>query len=76
VEEFAKDADVEFAGALLRPHSSYMTENREKAEKIFEAAKQAGNQLVKEGRMSKRFLKIIGQPFISEEKAFIGISEN
>jgi len=69
VEEFAKDADVEFAGALLRPHSSYMAENREKAEKIFEAARQAGNQLVKEGRMSKRFLKIISQPLISEEKA-------
>ena len=69
VEEFAKDADVEFAGALLRPHSSYMSENKEKAEKIFEAAKQAGNQLVKEGRMSKRFLTIISQPLISEEKA-------
>jgi len=69
VEEFAKDADVEFAGALLRPHSSYMAENKEKAEKIFEAAKQAGNRLVKEGRMPKRFLKIIGQPLISEEKA-------
>ena len=69
VEEFAKDADVEFAAALLRPHSSYMAENKEKAEKIFEAAKQAGNRLVKEGRMPKRFLKIIGQPLISEEKA-------
>jgi hypothetical protein len=45
-----------------------MAENKEKAETIFEAARQAGYQLVKEGRMSRDFLKIIGQPLISEEK--------
>jgi multimeric flavodoxin WrbA len=68
VKELAKDCNVEFAGALLRPHARFMTENKEKTEKIFEAAKQAGYQLVKEGRISRDFLKIIGQPLISEEK--------
>jgi hypothetical protein len=45
-----------------------MAENKEKAEKIFEAAKQAGNQLVKEGKISKDLLKVISQPFITREK--------
>jgi multimeric flavodoxin WrbA len=68
IKELAEDADVEFAGALLRPHASFMTEYKEKAEKIFAAAKQAGYQLVKEGRMSKDLLKAVSQPLISEDK--------
>jgi multimeric flavodoxin WrbA len=68
IKELAEDADAEFAGALLRPHASFMTEYKEKAEKIFAAAKQAGYQLVKEGRMSKDLLKAVSQPLISEDK--------
>jgi hypothetical protein len=68
VKELANDLNVEFAGALLRPNFYYMSENKEKAEKIFEAAKQAGTQLIKEGRMSKDLLEVICQPLISQEK--------
>jgi multimeric flavodoxin WrbA len=68
IKELAEDVDVEFAGALLRPHASFMTEHKEKAEKIFAAAKQAGYQLVKDGRMSKDLLKAVSQPLISEDK--------
>lgn len=75
-KEWAKDANVEFAGALLRPNFRYMVENKEKAEKIFKAAKQAGNQLVKEGEMSRDLLKIISQPLISQEKWRAGIMSN
>jgi hypothetical protein len=67
-KEFAKDVNAEFIGAVLRPHASLMTENKEKAEEIFEASKQAGYQLIKEGKLSKELLKVIGQPLISEEK--------
>jgi multimeric flavodoxin WrbA len=67
-KELAKDCNAEFAGALLRPHAKFMAENKEKAEKVFEAARQAGHQLVKEGRMSRDLLEAIGQPLISEEK--------
>lgn len=68
VKELAKTLNVEFAGALLRPHFWAMAENKEKAEKIFEAAKQAGNQLVKKGRMSKDLLEAICQPLVSQEE--------
>jgi len=70
VKEFAKDADVEFAGALLRPHAWRMAENKEKTQEILEAAKQAGYQLVKEGRMSKALLKAVSQPLVSEEESW------
>ena len=68
VKELAKDMNIEFAGALLRPHASYMDENKEKTEEIFEAARQVGYQLVKEGRMSNEFLEIVSQPLIPREK--------
>jgi hypothetical protein len=69
VKELAKDFSVEFTGALLRPHAGRMVENPRKAEKIFEAARQVGYELVKEGRISKNLLKIIAQPLVSEERA-------
>lgn len=65
VNELAKDCNVEFAGALLRPHAGYMDENPKKAEEIFEAARQAGYELIKEGSMPRSLLKIIGQPLTS-----------
>jgi multimeric flavodoxin WrbA len=68
VKELAKDCKVEFVGALLRPHARFMTENKEKAEKVVEASRQAGYQLAKEGRISKDLLSIISQPLISEGK--------
>lgn len=68
VKELAKDVNVEFAGALLRPHSRHMSENKEKAEKIFDAAKQAGYQLAKEGRIPNELLEIIGQPLVSKKE--------
>jgi multimeric flavodoxin WrbA len=67
-KEFAKDASIEFAGAILRPHAFLMTEYKEEARNILEAARQAGYQLVKEGKMSKNLLDVIGQPLISEEE--------
>lgn len=67
-EEFAKNAGIEFAGAVLRPHAHLMRVNKEKAGIIVNALKQAGFQLVKEGRMVGEILETISQPLISEEE--------
>jgi multimeric flavodoxin WrbA len=67
-EEIAKDASVEFAGAILRPHAYLMVENKERATKVTEALTKAGHELVKKGRMPKSLLEIISQPLISEEE--------
>lgn len=67
-EELAKDLSIEFAGAVLRPHAYLMIENKEKAKIITKAVKQAGFQLVKQGRMTNEILEKISQPLISEEE--------
>ena len=65
-EEFAKVVSVEFAGAVLRPHASWMRESPEKGKEVLEAARRAGYELVKEGRMSAEVLGSISQPLLSE----------
>jgi multimeric flavodoxin WrbA len=67
VKELAKDCNVEFAGALLRPHSGYMANNLRKAAEIFEAARQTGHALIKEGKIPKNLLKIISQPLTPQK---------
>lgn len=67
-EEIAKDASVEFAGAILRPHASVMSEKKEKAKEITEALRKVGHDLVQTGILSKSLLEIISQPLISEEE--------
>jgi len=67
VKEIAKDVGVEFSGALLRPHAFLMSENEEKAQEVLSAAKIAGAQLVREGKISADTLDRISQPLISEE---------
>jgi multimeric flavodoxin WrbA len=66
-EELAKDANVEFGGAILRPHAYLMRQNNEKKYSIAEALRQAGVQLVRDGRIANDVLEKISQPLISEE---------
>jgi multimeric flavodoxin WrbA len=66
-KEIAKDTNVKFAGALLRPHANLLAKNKEKTKEILDAAKKAGFQLATEGTISKELLEIVAQPLISEE---------
>jgi multimeric flavodoxin WrbA len=70
-EEFAADASVEFAGAVLRPHAFLMREEGELTEEgkgVLDAVRRAGNELAKDGAMSKDTLEAISRPLISEEE--------
>ncbi len=67
IKELARDANVNFGGALLRPHAYYLNKNKDKATEIFEAAKKAGYQLVKSGSMPKSLLDLVSQSLVSEE---------
>lgn len=68
VKEIAKDANVEFAGAVLRPHANLLARNKEKTKEILEAAKQAGFQLITDGSIPVGLLETVAQPLISEEE--------
>jgi hypothetical protein len=67
VEGIAKDVGVEFSGPVIRPHAFVMDREKDKSEEILDAARRAGAQLVREGRMSAETLDIISQPLVSEE---------
>jgi len=67
-EEFAKDVNAEFAGAVLRPHAYLMRGNGEKVKNVTDALRQVGYELVRKGRMPKKLLEVTGQPLISEEE--------
>jgi hypothetical protein len=45
-----------------------LEEDAEKKKNVLEAAKQAGHELVKKGRMSTEALEAVSQPLASEEK--------
>jgi multimeric flavodoxin WrbA len=67
VEHMARDGNVEFSGAILRPHAFLMDKYKEKADEILRVTKNAGTQLIKEGKMSKETLEVISQPLESEK---------
>ena len=68
--ELAADFNIEFAGAVLRPHSDCMVPDDKKTKKILENCELAGFQLIKEGKMYPDVLKQISKPLI-KRKNFI-----
>ena len=69
MKRLAKTINVEFAGALLRPHAFVMKERQgeQMVTSILEAAKKAGKQIIKEGQIRHEELETIKQPLISLE---------
>jgi multimeric flavodoxin WrbA len=63
----SKNMGIEFAGALLRPHGPAlkgMMEMGRPVNDIFEAAKEAGRQLVEDGKMSDETLKVVSRELL------------
>lgn len=59
-----------FAGALLRPHAGFLKSLTEKGislNDLFEGAKEAGYELVKDGEMSERTLQKISREMIDQK---------
>lgn len=69
--EFAKKSNVEFSGAVLRPHASRMKSKgvlTEAGLSIQTATEKAGEDLIKNGFISRELLDEISRPLISEEE--------
>ena len=65
-----KNMSREFAGALLRPHGGALRVMKEMAaplDDIFEAAKEAGRQLVRDGEMSAETLATVSRELMPRE---------
>jgi len=67
---FCKNTGREFSGALLRPHGPVlrvMMKMGGTVNDVLEAAKEAGRQLVRDGKMSKETLRIVSRELLPLE---------
>ena len=70
IAAICKNLGSEFAGALLRPHGPAlrgMMERSMPVEDVFESAKEAGRQLVEDGKMSPETLKVVSRELLPLE---------
>jgi hypothetical protein len=70
VRAFSESPAREFAGALLRPHADLlrpMMAEDVPLDDIFEAAKEAGRQLITDGKMSPETLATVSRELMSLE---------
>lgn len=73
MKAFCRNASLEFAGALLRPHGGGLRSMMERGlplDDIFEAAKDAGRQLVGKGSISPETLKAVSRELMPMETYF------
>jgi multimeric flavodoxin WrbA len=71
MKAMCKNADREFAGALLRPHGGVlrrMLQEGISVKDILDAAREAGRQLVAEGKMSAETLQAVSRKLIPQER--------
>ena len=71
IRAIGRNINMEYAGALLRPHGPAlkgMMDQGMDMSNIFEAAKDAGRQLVKDGKFSPDTLKTDGRDLLSKEQ--------
>ena len=74
-EEFAADAGLPLAGALLRPHAWVMRQQGKltlDGEAVLAAVRSAGHQLVAEGAIAPATLEAVSRPLISQEDLWRG----
>jgi multimeric flavodoxin WrbA len=70
IKAICKNMNREFAGALLRPHGpslEVMASKGAPVNDVFEAAREAGRQLVQEGVMSSQTLATVSRPLVPLE---------
>lgn len=78
IKDFCRNAGVEYAGALLRPHYRAfqgMLENGAPVTDILEEAKEAGRQLVREGEISPKTLAAISRPLLPADAYVQAVNE-
>ena len=75
MEKFCAELQVDFAGALLRPHAYAMDDLPDKGisvDDIFMATKEAGRQLIDKGIIDPRLLKMISRDLLPFEEYIQG----
>jgi multimeric flavodoxin WrbA len=71
VEELAEVTNVEFGGAILRPHAFLMKSDgklTKDGEEILKAVRRVGIEFANNGQMNPKTLEIISRPLIAEQE--------
>lgn len=71
IREFAETASVEYAGAVLRPHAGYMKKEgvlTGVGKSVVQSVKQAGFELVHNGKMEEETLMKISRPLMNKPR--------
>jgi multimeric flavodoxin WrbA len=78
VKGFCQHVQREFAGALLRPHGQTLRDALKQGrpvQDVLEACREAGRELVRDGRISEEALRAIGRPLVSLEEYVANLNE-
>ena len=78
VKGFCEHVQREFAGALLRPHGQTLRDllrQGEPVQDVLDAAREAGRELARDGRMSHDSLRAVGRPLVSLEEYVEDLNE-
>ncbi len=79
LKAYSKNAGVEFAGALLRPHGPFlkaMLEMGAPVNDVLEAAKDAGRQIIRDGSMSSETLSIVSRELLPMDTYIQIVNQN
>jgi multimeric flavodoxin WrbA len=78
VKGFCEHVDRGFVGALLRPHGQTLRDHVKQgkpAEDVLEAAREAGRQLAKDGRISGEILRTVARPLVTLDEYVANLNE-
>lgn len=71
IEELSKVLDVDFVGAVLRPHADVlmgMTRKGADVAHVLDAAREAGRQSIRNKRISGKILEAVASPLVSRNQ--------
>jgi multimeric flavodoxin WrbA len=78
VKGFCQHLGREFAGALLKPHGQTLRDMLKQGgpvQDVLEAARRAGRELARDGRISDESLHAVGRPLVSLEEYVANLNE-
>lgn len=78
MKAYCKNMIWDFAGALLRPHApamGFLDGRGKKYDDIFQAAMEAGKQMIADGSMSEETIQIVGRELMSPEDYVNSLNE-
>ena len=78
IKAACKNMSREFAGALLRPHGASLAMMKQQGlpmEDVFDAAKEAGRQLVRDGKMAPDTLAVVSRELVPRDAYVDGANQ-